>query len=259
VTSVQDGSQRVATVTLDSTHLADVLMREGVKAWVLDSGGIEFDVSGVAEGAKALPSGSRIVAERRNAVETAVQRWATGGNIVVIGVGLLARLVVLSIAKALLRGAAVIARLVVACGLAAGVAYLAAPPLAPFIERELYPLLESARTDASSSAGASADGAAAPQTSGEAQPEAGATGSAVGIAQTSPPASTPNVGLDAKRARLDELANAAKQRLGEWGRQTTEALRNRPLPNPIYPAFFGAWLVSFVVLAGLLRKVMREG
>jgi len=66
VTSVQDDSQRVATVTLDSTHLADVLMREGVKAWVLDSGGIEFDVSGVAEGAKALPSGSRIVAERRD-------------------------------------------------------------------------------------------------------------------------------------------------------------------------------------------------
>lgn len=227
VTTLAPGAtQPTATVTLESGEVAEIVLRDGVQAWVLDSGDIEFDVSGVAEGARPLPSGTKLVAARRNAVQQAMDRWATGWNLGVVVVGLLAMAIAVLVVRTLVRGALGLARLVVACAAGLGVAYLTAPALAPLIERHVYPLLESARDASASSA------ATAPE-----PPSAGApTGS--------------NRGAD-----LEAITKAASERLGEWGRQAADALRNRPLPNPVYPAFFGLWLTCFLALASLLGKV----
>jgi hypothetical protein len=215
--------QPTATVTLESEEIAGVVLRDGVRAFVLDSGDIEFDVSGVSEGATPLPSGSKVVATRRNAVEAAISRWATGWNITVIIAGLLAVSIALMIARSLVRGAVGLAKLAVACVVALGVAYLATPPLAPIVERHVYPLLESAR----------------------------------GHAPVVPPAAAPtqpSSGASKSQADVDDLARSAADQVGEWGRRLADTLRDRPLPNPVYPTFFGLWLIVFLLATSMLRK-----
>ena len=224
VTSVTATQPVTATVRLDSSDISEIVLREGVQAYVLDSGDIEFDVKAVSEGAKPLPSGSKLVATRRNAVQAAIDRWATGWNIAVVIVGLIAMLVVFVIGRAV----AGMARIVVALLLAGAIAYLAAPPLAPMVEQYAYPLLESARG----------------------KPVQAPAGSS----QTPPQQPTAAPAVEKARGDLDRLAESASETLGSCGRQVTDTLRNRPLPNPVYPAFFGVWLVGFVLFASTLRR-----
>ena len=226
VTSVTATQPVTATVRLDSSDISEIVLREGVQAYVLDSGDIEFDVKAVSEGAKPLPSGSKLVATRRNAVQAAIDRWATGWNIAVVVVGLITMLVVFVIARAV----ASMARIVVALLLAGAIAYLAAPPLAPMVEQYAYPLLESARGKA-------------------AQAPAGSS--------PTPQQSAGDPAVEKARGDLDRLAESASETLGSWGRQVTDTLRNRPLPNPVYPAFFGVWLVGFLLLASFMRRATR--
>lgn len=214
--------QPIASVTLESDEIARIVLRDGVQAFVLESGEIEFDVSSVAEGAQPLPSGTRLTASHRNAVQQAIDRWASGWNITVVVAGLFAMLTTLFIARSLVRGALGLVRLAIASGIALGVAYLGAPALAPLVERHAYPLLDSTR-----------------------------------VTPTPPEASTPNAPPPAQAtpgtSSLDTIAKSASEALGTWGKQASDVLRNRPLPNPVYPAFFGLWIVTFVTLQAVLR------
>jgi hypothetical protein len=231
VTTVSAAAPSVATVELDSSDIAKIVLRDGVQAFVLDSGDVEFDVSGVQEGAKALPSGSKIVATRRNAVEAAISRWATGWNITVVIVGLVTMLLLVALARTLVRGVAGMARIALALAVSGAIAYFVAPPLAPQIERHVYPRLEAAR--------------------GKADPAATSTQTPAQPSDSSGPE-------DKARSDLRELASAASDKLGEWGQKTAEILKSRPLPNPVYPAFFGVWLVGFLIAASLLRGSTRS-
>jgi len=234
ISAVRSGSPATATVTLDSPEVTGIVMREGVRAYVLDSGDIEFDVTRVTETATRLPAGSTLVATRRNTIEAAIDRWATGWNVTVIVGGLVVMLLILLIARTFARGVAGLARLALACGLALVVAYLATPPLAPLVERHVYPLLESARSQPVSAP------AGSPPT-----PDAATT------VDTGDPA-------DTVPQELQRLADAASEQLGAWGRQAADTLRNRPLPDPVYPTFFAVWLVGFLIAASLLRGSTRS-
>ena len=52
----------------------------------------------------------------------------------------------------------------------------------------------------------------------------------------------------------DCLAYAAK----ELSERYIDALRTKPLPNPIYLTFFLVWIVSFVVVQSLLGKMLSS-
>ncbi len=234
VSAVRSGNPATATVTLESPEVAAIVMRDGVRAYVLDSGDVEFDVTQVTDTAARLPSGSTLVATRRNVMEAAIERWATGWNVTVVVAGLVAMLLILLITRSFARGVAGLARLALSCGLALVVAYLATPPLAPLVERHVYPLLESARS----------------------RPVPAPSGSTPTPAPTTP-ADTTAPSDKAIPQDLQQLADAAADQLGAWGRQAAETLRSRPLPDPVYPTFFAVWLLGFVVLSSMLRNVTR--
>ena len=267
---------KMATVQFESSKLASTILVDGVRAFVLDDGQIDFDLTQTLSSSKPLAPGTTIIATKRNVVEAVVERWATKSNTTIFAIGALGILIALIAARMFARGVIGLVRIAIACAISVVLAYVASPRLAPLVEEHIYPLLESARAEiqnGSPSANPATPGNAQttpatdvststpttsvtdPATATPAESAPAVTPAVPASSTNSPPAAAPTSLIPDPMAVLTKnTANAAK----ELSERYIDALRTKPLPNPIYLTFFLVWIVSFVVVQSLLGKMLSS-
>jgi len=258
---------KMATVQFESSYLASTILVDGVRAFVLDDGQIDFDLTQTLSSSKPLAPGTTIIATKRNVVEAVVERWATKSNTTIFAIGAIGILVALIAARMFARGVIGLIRIAIACAISVALAYVASPRLAPFVEEHIYPLLESARAEIqkdSPSANPAPPGLApttpvtnvntSSQTTSATNPATASPAVPTTSASTLPAAAPTSLIPEPVAVLTKNTANAAK----ELSERYIDALKTKPLPNPIYLTFFLVWIVSFVVIQSLLGKMLSS-
>ena len=220
------GGKLVASVVIEDRQLAEQKIKPGVLATARGDKGVDLDASRVDADAKSLPSGSTI--EGHTKLEFLVKKYAVWQTVVAVAVGILAQVVMVWTLRSFFKLGVVVISLI----LSGALACLLYPFAVPAVER-IYVEIEKAKETRIEREG---KGATTPA------PE---------------PEDKQPVGQAPQRETAGQAPASVTAQATPAAQTIEEVVKQVPRPSPQVVAFFGSWLILFLVVQIIMGRAFR--